>query len=146
MPYRPAGSVGVFDDSRQATHCWKDDGAEAPLLAGAVAGLAAAGVAVVAGAADVAGAAELVPELPSGTFTSSPTVMRLGSAIWGFADSTRASDTPDCAAMPLSVSPAWTACVLASAGPAASPAIAAPAPSEVIIRVRTFIALLVWIA
>jgi hypothetical protein len=37
-------------------------------------------------------------------------------------------------------------CVLAIAGPAASPAISPPDPSTVIIRVRTFISLLVWIA
>ncbi len=33
MPYSPADdAVGLFPDSRQATHCWNDDGALPPLL------------------------------------------------------------------------------------------------------------------
>src|SRR5450755_848868 len=47
--------------------------------------------------------------------------------------------------MPLSVSPGCTVCVLARAGPAARPAMTMPAPAAVIIRVCTFIRLLVRI-
>lgn len=33
MPYSPAeDAVGLFPDSRQATHCWNDDGALPPVL------------------------------------------------------------------------------------------------------------------
>src|SRR5277367_5770760 len=47
--------------------------------------------------------------------------------------------------MPLSVSPGCTVCVLAKAGPAARPAMTMPAPAAVIIRVCTFMKLLVRI-
>ena len=34
MPYRPDDdAVGLLPDSRQATHCWNDDGALPPVLA-----------------------------------------------------------------------------------------------------------------
>ena len=65
--------------------------------------------------------------------------------IHGLAASTLVSDTPAEAAMPLSVSPDCTVCVLARAGPAASPAMRVPAPTAVNIRVCTFIKLLVRI-
>src|ERR1700722_2322541 len=139
MPYRPSGSVGVSDDSRQATHCWNDDAAPAWGPGDAAAGEAGAVAAGVT--AGVTG----VREWPSGTFTSSPTVMRLGLAICGLAASTRDSEMPAPAAMPLRVSPARTVWVLASAGPAARPASTAPAPTVEIIRIRTFIKLLVRI-
>jgi len=94
MPYRPAeDAVGLFPDSRQATHAWNDPGA--PVLAPAVELAAlelvellelvvlpslAAGCDVVEDpSSDVAGAAVgagatgpemgLAPERPSGTFT-----------------------------------------------------------------------------
>src|ERR1700733_4742426 len=170
MPYRPSGSVGVFDDSRQATHCWNDDGAEpAPLLvlAGvlldcesladaelACESLACAVLPCVVLPCDVLvfvlppdcarrGASEA---LPPHTCTSSPTVMTFGLVICGLSASTRASDCPDCAAMPLSVSPACTVWVLAIAGPAARTVMAVPVPTAVIIRVRTLIILLVGVA
>ena len=94
MPYSPAeDAVGLFPDSRQATHCWNDDGAPPPVL---VTGLEpvelaellelvvlpslAAGCDVVEDpSSDVAGAdvgagpagpgMGLTPERPSGTFT-----------------------------------------------------------------------------
>jgi hypothetical protein len=91
MPYSPAeDAVGLFPDSRQATHCWNDDGAPPPVLVtvlellellelAAVPSLAA-GCDVVedpsselAGAEVGAGAAgpgmEVTPERPSGTST-----------------------------------------------------------------------------
>jgi hypothetical protein len=61
------------------------------------------------------------------------------------AASTLLSDTPAEAAIPLSVSPDCTVCVLAMAGPAARPAMTMPAPAAVIIRVCTFMKLLVRI-
>lgn len=91
MPYSPAeDAVGLFPDSRQATHCWNDDGAPPPVLVtvlellellelAAVPSLAA-GCDVVedpssalAGAEVGAGAAGpgmgVTPERPSGTST-----------------------------------------------------------------------------
>jgi hypothetical protein len=54
MPYRPdEDAVGLLPDSRQATHCWNDDG-ELPVL------VLAAGVLVLA---DVPVLADEVPEL-----------------------------------------------------------------------------------
>src|SRR5580692_1502004 len=166
MPYRPSGSVGVFDDSRQATHCWNDDGAEPELVPALVSAgvlldcesLACEELACVELAWDVvpedvlafvlpdwarSGASEPVPPH---TCTSSPTVMTFGLVICGLSASTRASDCPDCAAMPLSVSPACTVWVLAIAGPAARTVMAVPVPTAVIIRVRTLIILLVGVA
>src|ERR1700733_10528746 len=72
--------------------------------------------------------------------------MRFGLWIWGLAASMAESETPDRAAIPLSVSPDCTVYVLARAGPAASPAISTPAPAAVNIRVCTLIHLLVRIA
>jgi hypothetical protein len=91
MPYRPAeDAVGLFPDSRQATHCWNDDGAPPPLLVTvlepAVPALLvrvvlpslAAGCDVVEDpSSDVAGPGAgaagpeigVAPERPSGTFT-----------------------------------------------------------------------------
>jgi len=90
MPYRPAEeAVGLSLDSRNATHCWNDDGALPPpagtvawLLVGVVAPWLAAGCDAagdpspdVAGAcAGASGAGMLVtPERPSGTSTFWPT-------------------------------------------------------------------------
>jgi hypothetical protein len=92
MPYSPAeDAVGLFPDSRHATHCWNDDGAPPPPLLVTVLELLellellavpslAAGCDVVedpssdvAGAEVGAGAAGpemgVTPERPSGTFT-----------------------------------------------------------------------------
>jgi hypothetical protein len=95
--------------------------------------------------ADGVAAGAAAPDWPSGTFTSSPTVMTSGLAIWGLAASTCDSGTPDWEAMLLMVSPGCTGWLLARAGPAVKPTSTAPAPRE-IIPVRTFISLLVGIA
>ena len=94
MPYSPADdAVGLFPDSRQATHCWNDDPAPPPVLvtvpelvellelAGAPS-LAAGCAAAEDPSSDVAGAdgagvaadtdgpgMGVTPERPSGTFT-----------------------------------------------------------------------------
>jgi hypothetical protein len=94
MPYSPAeDAVGLFPDSRQATHCWNDPGAPAPVLVTvlelavpelvellelvAAPPLAAGCDAAVAPSSDVAGAdvaadtdgpgMGVTPERPSGT-------------------------------------------------------------------------------
>jgi hypothetical protein len=96
MPYSPAeDAVGLFPDSRQATHCWNDPGAPPPLLVAvlelavpvlvellelaALPSLAAGCDVAEAPSSDVAGAEVgagaagpemgLAPERPSGTFT-----------------------------------------------------------------------------
>jgi|HubBroStandDraft_3_1064219.scaffolds.fasta_scaffold81166_2 hypothetical protein len=91
MPYSPADdAVGLFPDSRQATHCWNDDPAPPPVLVTvpelvellelAEAPSLAAGCAAaedpssdVAGADVATGAAGpamgVTPERPSGTST-----------------------------------------------------------------------------
>jgi hypothetical protein len=92
MPYIPAeDAVGLFPDSRQATHCWNEDGAPPPVLVtvlelvelvellelAAVPSLAAGCDVVEDPSSDVAvtgaGAAGpamgVPPERPSGTFT-----------------------------------------------------------------------------
>src|SRR6478736_5220800 len=72
--------------------------------------------------------------------------MRFGWWIWWLAPSITESETPERAAIPLSVSPDCTVYVLAGAGPAASPAISTPAAAAVNIRVCTLVYLLVRIA
>jgi hypothetical protein len=94
MPYSPAeDAVGLFPDSRHATHCWNDDDAPPPLLVTvlellellelpelvAVPSLAAGCDVVEDPSSDVAGAEVgagaagpeigVTPERPSGTFT-----------------------------------------------------------------------------